>query len=130
MEGDWVGSRKGANQRAQFVRVAPIECRMGHERLHALHTIYIGPGGLHCQPLIHHQRFVLPPRIEVRQHCFSLLNHLIVGDPAQRREAVRQIVRSVLKTVRGIGGRYRIRYPQIILSKVPQRTQTNIIGVR
>ena len=115
MKGDRVGTGKGTNQCSQFVRVAPVECRVGHERSHAVDTVHIGPGGLHRQPLIYHERFVLPPRIKVRQHCLSLLNRLIVRDPTQRREAVRQTVRTLVKAVRGIEVCSRIRCQQIIL---------------
>ena len=129
MKGDRIATGKGANQCSQLVRIAPVECRVGHERPHALDTIHLRAGRLYRQPLIDHQRLVLPPLIEVRQHCLSTFKLFVVGDPAHRCKAVRQIVRTLKKAVRGIEVR-RIRRQQIILSKVPQRAQTNIIGVR
>ena len=71
MEARVVGA-EAADQRVHLVRVANVERRMRGEAFHFVQRSGQARGGLHRQPLVHHQCFILPARMEFVQHLGAL----------------------------------------------------------
>jgi hypothetical protein len=71
-----------------------VESRMLHQLAHALRGPGQARGGLHLQPLVYHQRFVLPLLMEGGQRRVAL-GQVEVGQRAQRGHDVRHVAGAV-----------------------------------
>ena len=86
-----VVAAEAADQRVDLVRIVDFERRVREQFPHFGQRAGQARARLHCQPLVHHQRFVLPFRIEGIQRLRAL-GAVAIGERGQRRHGVGHVV--------------------------------------
>ena len=128
MKRNGVATGKSTDQRSKFVGVSPIECFVLHERQHALDTVRIWPDGLNGQPLIDHQRLVLPLPVEIFKHRCSFIRLFIMCNPAQSDQTIGQVICTL---VEGVGGFQicGVGRQQVVLREMAKGPDAHVRGV-